>query len=302
MIARRAALLAALRQVMADLDVLEIDGAVLSAAAPAERALDCLAVVEAGWLVPSPEHGLKRLLVELRRDCYQLGHVFRAGEHGRWHNPEFTMLEWYRLGASMADAVDTLDAVLQEAGAPRRVRCRRYADVFAEATGLDVRTADTEALAAHARAQGIAPADADAGDRVFWLDLLMAFCVQPTLGRDGPEVITHFPADDAVLVELDPHDPRFAQRFECFWQGIELANGAVELTDVEQARKRMVREQQARRAAGSAVPPIDERLLQAMTAGLPRCAGVALGVDRLLALLTGAEQLADVVPFAWPAR
>lgn len=297
----RADLFCRLRTAMQARDILEVDGALLTAAAPAERALECLAVAGAGYLVPSPEHGLKRLLAESRRALYQLGHVFRAGEIGRWHNPEFCMLEWYETPASMQDAIDTLAAVLVAAGVPDIVAQRRYSAVFESVLGIDPLDASARDLADLARAHGVAPPDAT-GDRVFWLDLLMGLVIQPTLGQAGPEIVTHFPADDAVLVALVPDDPRLGQRFECFWQGIELANGAAELTDPVAARARMQREQKARAALGRARPPLDERLLAAMDAGLPACAGVALGVDRLLALCLEAESLAEVIPFAWPAR
>ncbi len=301
MLAERAALLATLRGEMAARGMLEVDTALLSPAAPCERALECLAVAGAGYLVPSPEHGLKRLLVETRRSLYQLGHVFRAGEVGRWHNPEFTMLEWYEIGASMQDAVDTLGTVLAAAGAPALARQRTYRAVFADTLALDPLTASLADLQRCADAHGVTPPEAR-GDRVFWLDLLMGLVVQPRLGAQGPEIVTYFPADDAVLIALDGDDARVGQRFECFWQGIELANGAKELTDPRLARQRMQREQDVRIEQGQAEPPIDERLLAAMATGLPECAGVALGVDRLLALLTGKPRLAEVIPFAWPAR
>lgn len=301
MLAERAALLATLRGEMAARGMLEVDTALLSPAAPSERALECLAVDGAGYLVPSPEHGLKRLLVETRRSLYQLGHVFRAGEVGRWHNPEFTMLEWYEVGASVQDAIDTLGAVLATAGAPALGRQRTYRAVFADTLALDPLTASLDDLEQCAETHGVAPPEAS-GDRVFWLDLLMGLVVQPRLGAQSPEIVTHFPADDAVLIALDGDDVRVGKRFECFWRGIELANGAQELTDPGLARQRMHREQAARAEQGQAEPPIDERLLAAMATGLPECAGVALGVDRLLALLTGKRCLAGVMPFAWPGR
>lgn len=297
-LAARARLFADIRAFMAARGLMEVDTALLSAAAPSERALDCLHIVDKGYLVPSPEHGLKRLLAEGAGSLYQLGHVFRAGEVGRWHNPEFTMLEWYGVGDDLDAAIDGVEALLGAVGAPKLAARLSYRDAFSAATGLDPLTAGTAELAAQAQRQGVVPPDSDDSDRVFWLDLLMATCVQPELGRDGPVVVTHFPADDAVLVALDPSDPRQALRFECFWQGVELANGAQELTDAAMARQRMAREQAIRVARGGPVPPVDERLLAAMAHGLPDCAGVALGVDRLLALLLGQASIAAVLPFA----
>lgn len=301
-LAARGRLLADIRAFMAAQGLLEVDTPLLSAAAPSERALDCLAVDGAGYLVPSPEHALKRLLAEDVGSLYQLGHVFRAGEVGRWHNPEFTMLEWYGVGETMAEAIGRLETLLSELDVPAVASRRTYRAVFSACVGLDPLEAGTSALAARAAEFGVAPSGSggESWDRVFWLDLLMATRVQPALGAHGPEIITHFPADDAVLVASDPHDERQALRFECFWQGLELANGASELTDADLARERMQREQRARAARGSPVPPMDENLLAAMTAGLPCCAGVALGVDRLLALLLDKESIAPVLPFAAP--
>lgn len=300
----RGHLFAETRAFMAGQGLLEVDTPLLSSAAPSERALDCLSVDDDGYLVPSPEHALKRLLADGAGSLYQLGHVFRAGERGRWHRPEFTMLEWYGVNDGMNAAIDRLIALLGYLGAPAAGPRRSYRAVFAAAAGLDPLEAEASTLAARARTLGVAPAGTGgaAGDRVFWLDLLMATCVQPALGRDGPEIVTHFPADDAVLVASDPEDARQALRFECFWQGVELANGASELTDAVAARHRMQREQDARAAQGSPVPPMDEELLAAMTAGLPRCAGVALGIDRLLALLQGFDAIAPVLPLASPGQ
>ncbi|HET7315294.1 EF-P lysine aminoacylase EpmA [Salinisphaera sp.] len=296
----RARLLADIRAFMAGQGLLEVDTPLLAAAAPSERALACMAVGEDGYLVPSPEHALKRLLAEGAGSLYQLGHVFRAGEFGRWHQPEFTMLEWYGVNEGMNEAIERLDTLLAGLGAPPVGARRRYRDVFSSLVGLDPLEADANALRAQARALGVAPVGAApaGGDRVFWLDLLMATIVQPMLGHQGPEIVTHFPADDAVLVASDPRDPRCALRFECFWRGVELANGASELVDARLARERMTREQQARVAQGGPVPPMDEDVLAAMTAGLPRCAGVALGVDRLLALLENRNSITAVLPFA----
>lgn len=289
---------------MAERGRLEVDTSLLAGAAPAERALDCLTVGDAGCLVPSPEHALKRLLAAGSGPLYQLSHVFRAGEVGRWHNPEFTMLEWYAEHADLAALIDEADALLQRVGAPPAARSQRYIDLWIETVGLHPLEAPVEALAAYAQAHGLAPegADPDRCDRMFWLDLIMSLAVQPALGRDAPVMITHFPIEDAVLIASDTQDERLGQRFECYWQGVELANGAVELRDAGVARQRMTREQQIKRARGLNAGPLDDRLLAALDAGLPGCAGVALGVDRLLALLLGASGLDPVVPFAWARR
>jgi lysyl-tRNA synthetase class 2 len=302
-LARRAELRADIRAFMARRGVLEVDTPLIGSAAPAERGLQTFSVSSVGHLTPSPEHALKRLLAAGAGPIYQLGPVFRAGEAGRWHNPEFCMLEWYRPQASIDDIMTEVEALV---GALAGVTCaprRAYRDVFAEVTQLDPIECATSELAQWALERGLAP---DGGDndpgRAFWLDLIMSLGVQPTLGRNRPLCVTDFPAEDAVLVETRADDARIAARFECFWQGIELANGAQELTDAETARERMKRELRAREQAGAALPRLDEKLLAAMTAGLPRSAGVALGVDRLLALICGFDALAPVLAFDWARR
>ncbi|ROO27380.1 lysyl-tRNA synthetase [Salinisphaera orenii MK-B5] len=301
-LARRAALFADVRRFMAERGVMEVDTGVIGRAPPAERGLDALSVAGAGWLAPSPEHALKRLLAAGSGAIYQLGHVFRAGESGRWHNPEFCMLEWYRPGARMADVVEETAALLAAVAGTSVVERVRYRDVFREHVGLDPLAAGPAALARAADERGVAPPGAPADSRVFWLDLLMSVVVQPRLGRNGPVCVSGFPADDAVLVEIEPADARISRRFEIYWQGVELANGAQELTDPERARAAMARENEAREAAGAAPVPTDTALLAAMDHGLPASAGVALGVDRLLALMLGHDGIGAVLPFAWARR
>ncbi|MES1951206.1 poxB regulator PoxA [Salinisphaera sp. S4-8] len=300
---RRARLLADMRAFMAERDVLEVSTPLIARAAPAERGLAGMQVEQGGYLVPSPEHGLKRLLAAGTGAIYQLGPVFRAGEAGRWHNPEFWMLEWYRPGATMADMVaETADLIEAVAG----VACggvREYRQVFAAVTGLDPIDSPVGELADWARRHQLAPATADAeDDRAFWLDLIMSLAVQPTLGRDAPECVVDFPADDAVLVATDATRAGIAHRFEWFWQGVELANGARELTDADIARQRMQRERRLGATDEGHPAALDERLLAAMDAGLPECAGVALGVDRLLALVCGFEGIGEALTFDWSRR
>lgn len=302
-LARRARLRADIRVFMAAAGVLEVDTPLIGTAAPAERGLHTFAVESVGHLVPSPEHGLKRLLAADAGPIYQLGPVFRAGEVGRWHTPEFCMLEWYRPEASMSRVIDETEALIHAvtglASAPRQ----NYRDVFATVTGLDPIECATARLADWAQDHDLAPDSADeAEDRAFWLDLIMSVAVQPTLGARGPVCVTGFPAEDAVLVETSAADARVAQRFECYWRGVELANGAQELTDAATARERMMREQRLRAQAGALATPVDEKLLAAMSAGLPRCAGVALGVDRLLALICGFDRLSPALAFNWARR
>jgi len=302
-LAERARLMGAVRGFMHEAGIMEVDTPVLVCAAPAERSLESFMVADAGFLVPSPEHGLKRLVAAGLGPIYQLGHVFRAGEVGRWHNPEFCMLEWYRPHASMSDLIDETEALIAALTGQMSGHRVAYREVFSDCVGLDPLAADAGELAAAARRLDVAPAHMQASDdRVFWLDLLMSMVVQPTLGHDRPVCVTGFPVDDAVLIETDPEMPGTGARFECFWRGVELANGAQELTDASVARARMDREIRLRESGGLPPVPVDERLLDAMSSDMPRCAGVALGIDRLLALHLDLDALADVLPFAWDRR
>lgn len=302
-LARRARLLGDIRAFMAERGVLEVNTPLLASAAPAERGLMSMRVEQAGYLVPSPEHALKRLLAADMGAIYQLGPVFRAGEAGRWHNPEFWMLEWYRPQAGMADMVAETGALIEAVAGVRCAPSREYRAVFEAVTGLDPIECEAAALADWARQRQLAPADAASdNDRAFWLDLIMSLAVQPTLGQNGPQCVVDYPAEDAVLVATDGERPGVAHRFEWFWQGVELANGAQELTDAATARERMQREQRLRREAGAPATELDERLLDAMATGLPPSAGVALGVDRLLALICGFDCLAEALAFDWARR
>ncbi len=305
-LAARAELLAAIRAFFAERRVQEVDTPLLSAAAPSDRQLVCFEVADAGYLVPSPEHALKRLLAAGSGPIYQLGHVFRADEVGRWHNPEFTMLEWYRPGWSMAELMAEVNALLAQVAGASAAPPVDFAALFFEHTGLDAHTASSSDLRAHALARGLAPEiderSAQASSEAFWLDLIVSLQIAPILGSDAPLCVTGFPAADAVLVAVNEGPPPVAERFEIYWRGVELANGAQELTDADEAERRMQCEQRARATPGQATPRIDTALLAAMRAGLPECAGVAPGVDRLLALMRGEPRLESVLPFAWARR
>ena len=253
------------------------------------------------YLQTSPEHAMKRLLAAGSGPIYQLGKVFRAGERGRRHLPEFTMLEWYRPGWSSAQLAEEVGALLAElAGAPA-ARHWRYRTVFERQLGANPHRAELGTLRALARQRAGTPPEMD--DRGDWLDWLFASAVEPGLDDGAPQCVRDFPACQPELAQLvaDPDGTLVADRFEVYWQGLELANGYGELRDVEAHRRRFVRERERRRArSGGAVaePDTDQALLDALDAGLPACAGAALGVDRLLMLVTGAEEIAEVVPFA----
>ncbi|RZU97973.1 EF-P lysine aminoacylase EpmA [Spiribacter vilamensis] len=295
---QRAEWLAGLRRFFHERGVIEVETPVLAAAGVTDPQVECLQEsTTERWLQPSPEYAMKRLLAAGIGDCYQITPAFRAGEQGRWHNPEFTLLEWYRVGFSadaMMDEVEQLTACVLGAGQTARLT---YQSSFIAAGLPDPLTASEARLAAAAAANPSArpvPAGLSRRDLLDWL-----FSQVVTSHLPERCFITHYPADQAVLARLDPTDPSVAERFELFVQGVEIANGFRELTDAVAQRDRFEADQAARRAAGQAVMAMDERLLAAMTAGLPDCAGVAMGLDRLFAIAAGVESLAGVLAFPW---
>jgi lysyl-tRNA synthetase class 2 len=257
--------------------VLEVQTSLLGAATVTEPAVESLAVPGLGYLQTSPEYQMKRLLAAGAPSIYQLGSVFRAGEAGRRHNPEFTMLEWYRIGFDhrqlMAEVAELVDAVL----GPAACREITYADVVARAPAGFAERAST------------ALSERDLLD----LRFSQGLAALPA----GRWFIVDYPADQAALARLKPEDPSVACRFELVVDGLELANGYHELGDPIEQRARFARDLALRQQADQALPPPDERLLAALEHGLPACAGVALGFDRLLMLKLGATRIAEVMPF-----
>jgi lysyl-tRNA synthetase class 2 len=250
----------------------------------------------------SPEYAMKRLLAAGIGDIYQLCHVARADECSRLHNPEFTLLEWYRCGFSMTALIKEttllLDALLLRAGkAPRPLRELRYQQAFIDALGIDPLVAAHDTLATLAVAQGLAAATAKALERDGLLDFLISTVIGPTLGRTEWLALTHYPASQAALARLDDADPRVALRFEIYAEGIELANGFEELASAAEQRARFEADNRLRELRGLPRIDLDERLLAALESGLPACAGVALGFDRAVMLASGAASIDEVIAF-----
>ncbi len=308
---RRAVLLQAVRSFFAARGVLEVETPILGRHAVTDVHLAALRVVTAdglygGWLQTSPEFAMKRLLAAGSGDIWQLCHVVRADEHGSLHDREFTMLEWYRVGWDMDRLIDEVaalaDAVCGAAAggaaqAARRIERLRYADAFQRELGLDPLCASAAQLRDAARSLDVAPATLAALTRAELLDLLMALAIGPRLGAGSWTFLTHYPAEQAALARIDPADPRVAHRFELYAEGIELANGCHELADAAEQRRRFEADLAERRRRGLPEPAIDDRLLAALDSGLPDCAGVAVGFDRLAMLALGAPRLAAVVAF-----
>jgi lysyl-tRNA synthetase class 2 len=301
---RRALLLARVREFFAARGVLEVETPVLSAGAVTDPQIDSLCTAVRGFAAPlflgtSPEFAMKRLLAAGSGDIFQVCKVFRDGEIGRWHNPEFTLVEWYRLGFDDTALMDEVEALLRHLLEPgRRLAAAErlsYAAALERHAGVDLSGAGDAELEAAARAHGIV-CDA-ALDRDARLDLLMGLVVGPKLGIERPSFICDYPASQASLARLKPGAPPVAARFELYLDGIELANGFHELADAAEQRARFAQDLATRRARGRGEPPPDLRLLAALQSGLPECAGVALGFDRLAALAQHATSLAEVMAF-----
>jgi lysyl-tRNA synthetase class 2 len=270
----------------------------------------------------SPEYAMKRLLAERAGfgRCYQLARVFRDGEISRTHNPEFTLLEFYAAPGSAASIMADLETLIGEAALRLRNEARAPArsghgrglkgpaislqapfervtcqEAFVRYAGFDpLELPEAEALRQAARTVGVRPSEAGSWDDVFAQILIEK--VEPCLGLERPTYLTEYPASQAALAKLSARDPRVAERFELYAGGLELANGFSELNDAREQRARLEEEQQLRHALGREVFPLDERFLSSL-ATLPDAGGVAVGVDRLLMLLTGAANIADVLLF-----
>jgi elongation factor P--(R)-beta-lysine ligase len=301
----RAAMLAGARAFFSERRVLEVETPVLSAAAVSDPQIESLRTTVAGmpaalYLSTSPEFAMKRLLAAGSGDIYHIGKVFRDGEQGRWHNPEFTLVEWYRLGFDDAAMMKETEALVTRLLAPyRRLAAARrisYTEALQVHAGIDWTGADEAELARAAAAAGIV-CDA-ALDRDARLDLLMGLVVGPQLGlQDTPAFLCDYPPSQASLARLKPGTPPVAARFELYLDGLELANGFHELADAQEQRRRFEADLATRRRRGQPLAPLDERLLDALAHGLPDCAGVALGFDRLVALAVGAGSLRGSMAF-----
>ena len=300
----RAAMLARARAFFSERGVLEVETPILSAAGTSDPQIESLTTHVRGieapfYLGTSPEFAMKRLLAAGSGDIYQICKVFRDEERGRWHNPEFTMIEWYRLRFDDAALMTEVEEFAARLLAPQRAlppaQRLTYAQALRLHAGVDAARASTDELRAKAAALGVR-CDSEL-DRDGHLDLLMGLVVGPKLGRDRPTFVCDYPATQASLARLKPGEPPVAARFEFYVDGIELANGFHELTVAAEQRARFAADIEVRRTRGRALPAVDERLLAALDSGLPECAGVALGFDRLAAIAAGAHGLAEIIAF-----
>jgi lysyl-tRNA synthetase class 2 len=305
-LAERAALLRQLRSFFRQRGVMEVETPVLSLGTVPDPGIEVFSLPSDGadgpkrYLQTSPEFAMKRLLAAGAGDIFQIGKAFRQGESGRHHNPEFTLLEWYRVGWNHAALIREVAEMVSEVLTCRGWQVWPYRTLFQVLLDIDPfqEQADLSHWLAVARARiGDVP---DELDRDALLDLLMSHCIEPAIRDWGLVFVTDFPVSQAALARtLQVGGTTVAARFECYLAGNELANGYWEQTDPDALRSQLEAENARRTARGQPTRPLDERLLAAQREGLPECAGVALGVDRLMALKLGANSLAEVISFDW---
>lgn len=284
-------------------EVLEVETPMLSQAGNTDPQIDSVCVDpsasgDALWLRTSAEFPMKRLVADDPVAIYELGRVFRAGESGRLHNPEFTMLEWYRPGWGLPQLIDEVLALLQGCfGLQQHSPASRkhdYVQLFRAVTSVCPLDSDDQTLAAAAAPHALV---GDGLDRASCIDLLMALQVQPSLEEGVLHVISRYPADQAALARIDPDDHRRSLRFEVFYGPVELANGYDELCDADELSARFRHENALRETMDKPPMPVDERLIAALEHGLPACSGVAMGIDRLLMCLLDVRTIGDVINF-----
>ncbi|MCF2862027.1 elongation factor P--(R)-beta-lysine ligase [Pseudoalteromonas sp. Cnat2-41] len=303
---QRAKLIQQIRQFFYQRDVMEVDTPSLSKASVTDEHLHSFATRFVGqgyaeglplYLQTSPEYAMKRLLAAGSGAIFQICKAFRNEENGRHHNPEFTMLEWYRPGFDEFDLMAEIDELMQQLLDCEKAQYISYQQVFIQVLGVDPLTASLRELKQLASTHGFADIAANEEDADTLLQLLFCMVIEPTIGQQQPCFVYHFPASQAALARLHEQDPRVAGRFELYYQGQELANGFNELTDANEQRQRFANDNNKRIAKGLEPVALDENLLAALDAGLPQCAGVALGVDRLVMIACGKKHIREVLSF-----
>jgi len=302
---KRAEVIARIRQFFAERGVLEVDTPVLSHGTITDPYVVGIPAFFTSmgrheektlYLQTSPEYAMKRLLAAGSGPIYQMNKAFRQGEVGRLHNPEFTILEWYRPGFDHHDLMDEMDLLLQTVLEVDKAERVSYADLFMRHLGLNPHSVSIETLMVCAHSKRIV-VDGNITHRDTWLDLLWTHCIEPVVGQDRPIFLYDFPASQALLAKIRQEDQPVASRFEVYFKGIELANGFHELQDAVEQGKRFAADLAFRKQHGLPDRPLDHRFLAALEHGLPDCAGVALGVDRLVMLRLGHPFVSDVISF-----
>jgi lysyl-tRNA synthetase class 2 len=294
----RAGLLQDIRDFFSGRSMMEVETPLISMAGNTDPQIQSIRTDNGGYLRTSPEFALKRLLAAGSGDIFELGRVFRAGESGRHHNPEFSMLEWYRIGISYHQLMDEVAALVRHCGGGKFTQWKEeklsYRELFLRHLDIDPFTADTQLLSATAKSNGISDIELD---RSQWLDLLISLVIQPALPKKNLTFVYDFPADQAALARIRPGKPPLAERFELYLGSVELANGYQELTDAIEQRRRFDAENSERKKRDLPVYEVDHHLIAALEHGMPECSGVALGADRLLMAISGKKALSEVTAF-----
>ena len=302
----RAQLYTAIRQFFAERDVLEVDTPVLSHGTVTDVFIDGFstnfAYSDSGhnetlYLQTSPEFALKRLLASYQTSIYQLSKAFRHEGFGRLHNPEFTMLEWYRVGLDHYALMDEISDLLKALIGAQQTERMTYQQAFQKHLNLDPLSDSTQRIAQVFNDCNIDLSDEYPIDHDGMLQLLFSYEIEPRIGQQYPCFIYDYPASQSSLAKINRDDPRVADRFELYFKGTELANGFHELQDAAEQRKRFEHDNRLRRTFRFAEKPLDERFLGALEAGIPACAGVAMGIDRILMLKHGYTHIEQVLAF-----
>lgn len=302
---QRAHLIQSIRQFFQARDVLEVQTPSMAYHSVTDEHLSSF-VMDWQWgsqtkrlyLQTSPEFYMKRLLSAGSGCIYQLNSAFRNEEAGRYHQPEFQMLEWYRLGFDMHDLIQEVGALLTHVLACRPIQTISYQAIFGEVLKCDPLSASLADLKEVANTHGFSDLAAREEDRDTLLQLLFSCCIEPSLGYEAPLAVCEFPATQAALANISSDNPLVAKRFEVYVKGIELANGFEELTCPDEHRARFKADNEKRFHKQRPQVPLDPLFLAALEAGLPACAGVALGVDRLLMIALHKEHIREVSAFA----
>ncbi|RBW64375.1 elongation factor P lysine(34) lysyltransferase [Vibrionales bacterium C3R12] len=306
---QRALLLASIRQFFAERQVLEVETPAISHATVTDVHLHTFQTDFIGpgyadgshlYLMTSPEFHMKRLLAAGSGCIYQIGKAFRNEENGRYHNPEFTMLEWYRVGFDHHDLMAEMDALLQQVLQCEAAEKMTYQNAFLQVLGVCPLEASMQQLKVVGNELGLSDIAEPEEDRDTLLQLLFSVGVENKIGLQVPAIVYDFPASQAALARINKQDPRVADRFEVYFKGIELANGFHELDDAKEQLARFEADNQKRVEMGLSPQPIDHHLIAALEAGLPACAGVALGIDRLIMLALNCDHIDDVTAFPFP--
>ncbi|MGY0147449.1 elongation factor P--(R)-beta-lysine ligase [Edwardsiella tarda] len=304
---KRASIMATIRRFFSDRGVLEVDTPSMSQATITDVHLVPFQTHFVGpgvaqgmtlYLMTSPEYHMKRLLAAGSGPIYQLCRSFRNEESGRYHNPEFTMLEWYRPHYDMYRLMNEVDDLLQQVLECESAETLSYQQAFIRHLDVDPLSADKTQLREAAAKLDLSNVADKEEDRDTLLQLLFAFGVEPHIGKERPAFVYHFPASQASLAQISTEDHRVAERFEVYYRGVELANGFHELTDADEQRLRFEQDNRKRAVLGLPQQPLDEHLLAALAHGMPDSSGVALGVDRLIMLALSAERLSEVIAFS----